>query len=377
LCVARERLVVGFSAESGRGDAVEFSWNEVTGAIGDSVTVLPLVAAVGLLTDLSVAVVLVWFGVFQVVWGLYYGAPVSVEPMKALAALLLAGAVETGEFLLAGLALGAGLLLAGATGTLARLSQYVGSPVVRGVQFGVALVLLETGLGLAAANLRLAGLGAGVALLLTARGRSNLTPVAVLVVGGVVAVRNAGVPAPALPSLDGVLVVGRAEPSLAVAEAAAAQSAMTVGNAALAASVLLADYFDRDVSPDRLAGSMGVMNLVAVPLGALPMCHGSGGIAGKHAFGARTAGANVVLGVGYLLVALLAADLVAAYPPSVLGVVLGLVAVSLGRTSVARADEPLVVVVVGVLGLVAGLGVAFLAGTAAYALLRGTVSGDG
>ncbi len=368
---------MGFSAESGRGDAVEFSWNEVTGAIGDSVTVLPLVAAVGLLTDLSVAVVLVWFGVFQVVWGLYYGAPVSVEPMKALAALLLAGAVETGGVLLAGLVLGAGLLLAGATGALARLSQYVGSPVVRGVQFGVALVLLETGLGLAAANLRLAGLGAGVALLLTARGRSNLTPVAVLVVGGVVAVRSAGVPAPALPSLDGVFVVGRAEPSLAVAEAAAAQSAMTVGNAALAASVLLADYFDRDVSPDQLAGSMGVMNLVAVPLGALPMCHGSGGIAGKHAFGARTAGANVVLGVGYLLVALLAADLVAAYPPSVLGVVLGLVAVSLGRTSVARADEPLVVVGLGALGLVAGLGVAFLAGTATYALLRSTVSGDG
>jgi hypothetical protein len=302
------------------------------------------------------------------VWGLYYGAPVSVEPMKALAALVLAGAVETGEMLLAGLLLGAGLLVAGATGTLARLSRYVGSPVVRGVQVGVALVLLETGLGLATADLRLAGLGAVVALLLAARGRSNLTPVAVLAAGGAVAVWSGGVPSPSLPSLDGHVLVARADPSLAVVEAVAAQSAMSVGNAALAASVLLADYFDRDVSPDRLAGSMGVMNLVAVPLGALPMCHGSGGIAGKHAFGARTAGANVVLGVGYLLVAGLAVDLVAAYPLSMLGVVLGLVAVSLGRTGVERADAPLVAVCLGVLGLAVGLGVAFVVGTAAYAV---------
>jgi len=361
---------VGFSATDGRDAAVEFSWTEVTGAIGDSVTVLPLVAAVGALTDLSVALVLVWFGVFQIAWGLYYGAPVSVEPMKALAALVLAGAVETGEFLLAGLLLGAGLLVAGATGTLARLSRYVGSPVVRGVQFGVALVLLETGLGLAAADPRLAGLGAVVSLGLVARGRSNLAPAVVLAVGAVLAVWGAGAPTPALPSLDGLFLVARADASLAVVEAAAAQSAMSVGNAALAASVLLADYFDRDVSPDRLAGSMGVMNLVAVPLGALPMCHGSGGIAGKHAFGARTAGANVVLGVGYLLVALLAVDLVAAYPLAVLGVVLGLVAVGLGRTSVERADAPLAAVALGALGLVVGLGVAFVAGTAAYALLR-------
>ncbi len=60
---------------------------------------------------------------------------------------------------------------------------------------------------------------------------------------------------------------------------------MTVGNAALATSVLLADYFDRDVSADELATSMGAMNLLAVPFGAFPMCHGSGGVAGKYASG--------------------------------------------------------------------------------------------
>lgn len=60
---------------------------------------------------------------------------------------------------------------------------------------------------------------------------------------------------------------------------------MTLGNAALATSVLLYDYFDRDISVDELSTSMDVMNPAAVPFGALPMCHGSSGVAGKYVFG--------------------------------------------------------------------------------------------
>lgn len=145
---------------------------------------------------------------------------------------------------------------------------------------------------------------------------------------------------------------------------------MTVGNAALAASVLLGDYFDRDVTADELSSSMGVMNLVAVPLGALPMCHGSGGIAGKYAFGARTAGANVLLGLGYLAAALFAAEVVAAYPVPLLGVVLVLVALQLAKTSLRRTGATPFVVLIGLLGLVGNLGAAFVVGTLAHLFLR-------
>lgn len=92
---------------------LDFAWNEVTGAIGDSVTVLPIVVAVAVLTDLLLAVMLVWFDVFQVVWGLYYGVPISIEPMKALAALVIAGSITTGELLLGGLLVSAVLLVIG------------------------------------------------------------------------------------------------------------------------------------------------------------------------------------------------------------------------------------------------------------------------
>lgn len=341
---------------------VNFAWNEATGALGDSVTVLPFVVAIAVLTELSLAVMLIWFGLFQIVWGIHYRAPVSVEPMKAVAALVLAGTITIGEALLAGTVLGVVLLGIGTTDTLARVGQYVGEPVVRGIQLGVALVLLEMGLRTSGTDLRLASLAIGVALVLIALGYWNLTAMGVLVVGGLVAGVQTGVPSPTLPTTDSLFLVGSADLTVTTVEATIAQLAMTIGNAALAASVLLSDYFDRDVSADDLSTSMGIMNIVSLPFGALPMCHGSGGIAGKYAFGARTAGANVILGLGYLAVALLAAGLVAAYPVPMLGVVLVLVAAQLGRTSLDRAEAYPLVVGIGVLGVVVNLGVAFVAG---------------
>lgn len=356
---------------SNRGDTtLHFAWNEVSGAIGDSVTVLPFVVAVAVLTDLSLAMMLIWFGLFQIIWGLFYGVPVSVEPMKALAALILAGTITIGEFLLAGMLLGVVLLGIGATDTLTRVGQYIGSPVVRGIQFGVALVLLETGLRIGVADLQLAGFAVGIALLLIALGYWNLTAIIVLLLGGLITGYQTGVPSPTIPTTDGLFLVSTASLTLPTIEAAIAQLAMTVGNAALAASVLLSDYFDRDISADELSMSMGVMNLVAIPFGALPMCHGSGGIAGKYAFGARTAGANIILGLGYIVVALLAVDLVAAYPVSMLGVILVLIGLQLGRTSIQQTQAYPLVLGIGVLGVVVNLGVAFVIGIFVYLFLQ-------
>jgi MFS superfamily sulfate permease-like transporter len=106
---------------------------------------------------------------------------------------------------------------------------------------------------------------------------------------------------------------------------------------------------------------MGAMNLLAVPLGALPMCHGSGGLAGKHAFGARTATANVFAGCLYALLALLAGLLVA-FPMALLGVLLVVVALSLAQTAFASTDRWLFVASVGGLAVLTNVGVAFLAG---------------
>jgi hypothetical protein len=350
-----------------RERGLELSLGELTGAVGDSVTVLPLVIALGALTDASLAHVLLGFGVFQVVWGLRYGLPVSVEPMKALVGLAIAGTLTYGELVAAGLLAGGILLLAGSAGLVGRVRAAVGRPVVRGVQLGVALLLARAGLDLAVADPVVAAVGLGVAGLAALADR-RLAALAVLAAGTAVALRT-GTPTVSVPSLS-VLPAGDPVLTRGALSGLAAQLAMTVGNAAVATSLLLDDLYGADVGADELARSMGATNLLAVPFGGSPMCHGSGGLAGKHAFGARTGGANVVLGVGYAGAALVA-GLWTGFPTAVLGVLLLVVAVGLGRVALGDVSGSSrgLVLGVGALSLLANVGVAFLAGAGAWWLV--------
>ncbi|PSP86270.1 sulfate transporter [Halobacteriales archaeon QS_1_68_17] len=346
---------------------ISLSVSELTGALGDSITVLPVVVALGALTPASLPHIFLLFGVFQVVWGLRYGLPVSVEPMKALAGLAIAGTLAYGEFVAAGLLAGGVLLVVGATGTLGRVERFVGRPVVRGVQFAVALLLARAGLDLALGGPRLALAGAAVAGVVALAGYRRASALAVLGVGTALAVAAAGLPAPTVPAPT-LFPSGGPALTVGALEGTAAQLAMTVGNAAVATSLLLGDLFDARVSADDLSTSMGAMDLLAVPLGGLPMCHGSGGLAGKYAFGARTGGANVVLGVLYAGAAL-AAGLWSDFPMAMLGVLLGLVALELGRVALAG-DRRLLAVAVGVLGVVTNVGLALVAGVGYWVVER-------
>ena len=360
---------MAFSVDTVEDRRLEFGSNEITGAIGDSITVLPLVVALALLTSISLPHVLVAFGVFQIVWGVKYGLPISVEPMKALAALAIAGALTYAELALAGLILGAVLLAIGLTGTLARVEKWIGEPVIRGVQFAVALILLETGLGLAIGDVFLAGAGLLIAVVVILVGYRNASALAVLTVGVVLALLTAGVPSPQWPGTPPVPPLTDAF-TWRTADGVFAQLAMTIGNAALATSLLFSDLFDEDVSPDELSTSMGATNLLAIPAGGIPMCHGCDGVAGKYEFGARTGGANVVLGVGYLGAALFAtAAILGAFPLAMLGVLLAIISISLGR-SVVQSSNLALSVGIGVLTMLTNLGIAFVVGVLVHLALK-------
>jgi hypothetical protein len=360
-------------AESARFDLngrLKIDADEVSGALGDSLTVLPIVVALAALTPLSLPSVLLWFGVFQVVWGVVYGVPLSIEPMKALAGLAIAGTLPYESFLLAGLLVGAVLLVAGRAGLLAALARRVGTPAIRGVQLAVAFLLAIRAVELASAAPTLAAAATVLGGVVLLAGYGRAAPLAVLAAGVAIAVVGVGVPTPTLPTVAVVSGLLTLSAPLAVVEAALGQLAMSVGNAAVATAALCATLFDRDVSPDRLGESMGLTTLVAVPLGGVPMCHGSGGLAGKHAFGARTGGANLVLGVLYVVGAAFA-GVVGAFPTAVLGVLLAAVAVHLGRAALEDVEgrERTATLLAGLCGPLASVGLSFVVGVAASVLL--------
>jgi MFS superfamily sulfate permease-like transporter len=86
----------------------------------------------------------------------------------------------------------------------------------------------------------------------------------------------------------------------AAATALLPQLALTLSNAVLATAAIAAVYFPADgekLGAPRLAASTGLLNLVLAPFGAVPMCHGSGGLVAQYGFGARTWGAPALFGV--------------------------------------------------------------------------------
>ena len=86
------------------------------------------------------------------------------------------------------------------------------------------------------------------------------------------------------------------------------------------------------------------MNLLCVPLGGIPMCHGAGGLAAQHRFGARTGGSVILLGtlkitIGFLFGGALL-GLLQSYPMAILGPMLIFAGVELARSSKDVFGEP-------------------------------------
>jgi hypothetical protein len=155
------------------------------------------------------------------------------------------------------------------------------------------------------------------------------------------------------------------------------QVPLTLGNAVIAITEENNRLFpDRPVSEAKIATSTGLMNIVSAGVGGVPMCHGAGGMAGHVQFGARTGGAVIMLGVLLLVVAIFFSGSVATFlrlfPPSILGVILFLTGaqLALGSCDLSRdKGERFVTVVTGAL-TIWNVGIAFVVGMTAYALVK-------
>ena len=131
------------------------SVKEVSGALGDIGTLLPLsLGAIGV-AGLAPVPVLLGFAVFYIATGLYYRLPIPVQPMKAVAALLLTTEVTSQSLVASGVLIGAVLLLLGATGWINRVARLVPGSVLSGLQLGLGLLLANMSLGLMATSLPL------------------------------------------------------------------------------------------------------------------------------------------------------------------------------------------------------------------------------
>jgi MFS superfamily sulfate permease-like transporter len=348
--------------------------SELAGAFGDFGTIVPLILAAAIVCRLSLAPILLFFGIWFILTGLVYRLPIPVEPMKAVAAVAIAGSLGAGEIAAAGLVLGAIFLLVSSEGWMNWISRFIPESVLRGIQLALALILLRTAAGFllgdtATFALAAAIILAGLVLALKAK-IPDLSALAVIAIGLAMGVYLHGIPGLQLMALPRLVIPAWGDLSSALSEMVVPQAILTVTNAILATSLLTRDLFRSEVSPARLSRTIGVMNLVSVPFGGFPMCHGAGGLAGQYRFGARTGLASIFAGLIFLSVGFFWAsqEVLTLIPVGIFGALLLYTALELGRHSLKR-DSWLVAAVMGGVALLSSMTVAFIAGLAlAYAM---------
>jgi SulP family sulfate permease len=101
----------------------------------------------------------------------------------------------------------------------------------------------------------------------------------------------------------------------------------------------------------------------------MPMCHGAGGLAAHYRFGARTGGSNIMIGVLFLIIALvfgkIGISLLSSIPNAVLGILLifaGLEPGLLIRDVEEKKDMFLSLLIAGVGFATTNTGIAFFLG---------------
>ena len=102
---------------------VKFGINEFAGSLGDFGVILPLVISIISIANFSVISVFVVYGVFLIFSGLYYGAPVVIQPLKAVAVLILSLKLEKEIVIGAGLSIGLVMFVFTVSGFLNKLSK--------------------------------------------------------------------------------------------------------------------------------------------------------------------------------------------------------------------------------------------------------------
>ncbi|MDD1691437.1 MAG: putative sulfate/molybdate transporter [Methanoregula sp.] len=350
---------------------LSFSLSELAGSLGDFGTIIPLILAVALVSDVDPRYILLFFGIWFILTGLYYRLPIPLEPMKAIAVVVIAagatGGISAGEIAIAGLILGAVFLVLGYGHFFAVIERWVPQSVVRGIQLGLALLLFRSSAVFIIRDPLFFGIGIviilGFLLLVQYRGVPDLSSICVIGAGLVGGILLYGIPPISLIPAPQLVIPSLSDVAPALSDLVLPQMVLTVANAILATALLTKDLFGKDVPPKKFSTTIGLMNLTSVPFGGFPMCHGAGGLAAQYRYGARTGGANVYAGLIFITLALFftSPQVLSIIAVGVLGALLVFVGIEMGRHSL-KTDSMLVTVVIGLLALVSSITLAFIVG---------------
>ncbi|CAL5206385.1 unnamed protein product [Lathyrus oleraceus] len=415
-------------------------WAELNGAMGDLGTYIPIILALTLAKDLNLGTTLIFNGVYNILTGVIYGIPMPVQPMKSIAAAALSDKeFNLPEIMTAGILTGGLLFILGITGLMQIVYKLIPLSVVRGIQLAQGLSFALTAVkyvrkvqdlpkskalgprpwfGLD--GLVLAIVCACFIVIVNGAGEKNRGCCSAPEDGGLDGQRNndeseSGRKSKmnrlrkivfSLPSAFLVFVLGivlvfirrhevvneiKFGPSSievmkftkqawkkGFIKGAVPQLPLSILNSVIAVCKLSTDLFpEKEFSVTSISVTVGLMNLVGSWFGAMPTCHGAGGLAGQYKFGGRSGGCVVLLGVAKLILGLVLgtslAHILKMFPVGIIGVLLLFAGIELAmcaRDMNSKEDSfvALICTAVSLVGSSAALG--FLVGIIVYGMLK-------
>jgi len=381
---------------------LSFNRTEFAGSLGDLGTLLPLAAGLIIINRLDPTGIFFTIGLFYILTGLYFRVTCPVEPMKVISGYAIAMSISAAQIQASCFWVAVILLLFGLTGLIDVITRFISKAVIRGIQLATGILLLTQGvhLMLGSSKLQLVQgtaepylqiqrvgflpigllLGLGLGLLCLVLLDNKRLPAAVVVIGagvliGLLAGSRQGWEDLTLGlNLPALLPYGlptAADFSFALVILILPQIPMTIANAVIANADLSSQYFGKKssrVTQRGLCVSMALANATSFFLAGIPLCHGAGGLASRYRFGARTGGSNLIIGIIFLLIAVMFGEhtliLVHLLPLSVLGVLLVFAGAQLGLTVIDmhnRKEFFVILLIVGIT-LAANMAAGFLVG---------------
>jgi MFS superfamily sulfate permease-like transporter len=267
--------------------------------------------------------------------GLVYGIPMPVQPLKAMAVLMISQKLSGNLMYGAGLMIGIIMLILTSTNLLKLIVKYIPKSVVRGIQFGLGLSLAKLALGDYIMSDGLTGYllaGVGFVITIILIGNRKYPPALFVVLTGVLVASfttvdfselftgfGLGIPKFNIPGksdmIDGFLLL------------AIPQIALSISNSIIATKRTVGDLFpEKNISVNKIGLTYSFMNIVNPFFSGIPTCHGAGGIAGHYGFGGRTGGSVIIYGSLFLIIGLFFSscfsEFVKFFPHAILGIIL-------------------------------------------------------